>query len=107
MLIKKILLAAGGLIPAIITPALAAAPNTAVQYAPAANWVQPSPAPTQASVPDNAPVRVIYTDAQIHVSGDKTDTYTAYRIRILKPEGLALGNVTLGWNPSKDRKSVV
>ena len=100
MLIKKILLAAGGLIPAIITPALAAAPNTAVQYAPAANWVQPSPAPTQASVPDNAPVRVIYTDAQIHVSGDKTDTYTAYRIRILKPEGLALGNVTLGWNPS-------
>lgn len=40
-----------------------------------------------------------YSDTQVRVEAGSTETYTDYRIKVLKPEALALGNLTLTWQP--------
>lgn len=71
-----------------------------VAYAPAGNWVLPPPSPTDGAAPADAPFRFIYTDKQVRLGAAGQETYSAYRVRILKPEGLALGNLGITWNPS-------
>lgn len=73
-----------------------------IAYAPPEAWVAPPPAPTNAPSPEGAAVRVVLTDNQVKMTPTGDETYTAYRLKILKPEALALANVSATWNPSTD-----
>lgn len=70
-----------------------------VNYAPAASWVVPAPTPTSTpSLPGSA-YRIDYSDTQVHAANGGTETFADYRLKILKPEALSLGNLTLTWQP--------
>ena len=47
---------------------LASAGTRDVQYAETPRWVIPVPAPTASQTPDGAPLRVVYSDYQIHLT---------------------------------------
>jgi tetratricopeptide (TPR) repeat protein len=88
---------------AILAPAGAAwAGSHEVQYGAPAAWVAAPPGPTNAAAPEGAAVRMVYTDFQIRMTPSGDENYTAYRMKILTPEGLAAANVVAGWNPSTD-----
>lgn len=71
-----------------------------VQYGPTPDWVLPSPAPTQIQPPEGAPVRVVYSDTQSRMGDRGTETYNAYRMKLLTPEALAAGNISATWDPA-------
>src|SRR6476646_5568537 len=66
--------------------------------APAA-WVVPVPTPTTAPTGEGAPYRVVYSDQQVHLGPDGVEIFQAYRVKVLKPEALALANLSLTWSP--------
>ena len=80
-------------------PSPSRAENDQVLRAPVPDWVQPSePLP----VPDNAAgaVFVRYQDFVVHLDADGQANYSSYRIRILHPAALQLGNLSIAWRPS-------
>jgi hypothetical protein len=76
------------------------ADNKEVRYAPEASWVASVPAPTLAETPPGAAVRVGYFDNQVLLGSRGMEVYQAFRIRILKPEALQVGNLSITWNPA-------
>lgn len=86
--------------------AAAATPAGEVAYAPPAAWVRPPPAPTDAATPPEAPFRFIYNDQQVRLGEDGEELFAAFRVRILKPEALALGQVGVVWSPSGGNATV-
>jgi len=70
-----------------------------VQYVEAPSWVVPAPAPTEGPTADGAPIRVVYSDNQIRLGPDGFEDFQSYRLKILRPEGLAAGNVAVSWSP--------
>jgi Domain of Unknown Function with PDB structure (DUF3857)/Transglutaminase-like superfamily len=77
-----------------------------VQYGAAPSWVKPAlAAPTDAQTSD-ALFRIVFQDNQERVSKGTLESYTAYRIKILKPEALALGNIRVLWSPSAGSATV-
>jgi hypothetical protein len=70
-----------------------------VQVAPVPDWVAPVPAPTSSATPANAPVRVVYSDNQVRLGADEDEIYSAYRLKILQPQALSVGNISITWNP--------
>lgn len=76
------------------------ADNKEVRYAPEASWIAPVPAPTLAEAPAGAAVRVAYSDYQIFLGSNGMEVYQAFRMRILKPEALQVGNLSITWNPA-------
>ncbi|PWT85902.1 MAG: transglutaminase [Acidobacteria bacterium] len=70
-----------------------------VQYAAPPSWVLPVPTPTDAKTPDGASYRVVYSDNQIHFGSNGIEAFQAYRLKILRADALAAGNITLTWNP--------
>ncbi len=88
---------------AILTVAASAhAASPSVQYAAQLPWVIAPPAPTAEPDPSGAAVRVVYMDKQVRLGKSESETYTAYRVKILRPEGLAAGSVVGTWNPDTD-----
>jgi hypothetical protein len=71
-----------------------------VRYAPEAGWIAPLPAPTSADTPAGAATRVVYSDNQVFLGSNGMEVYQAIRIRILKPEALQVGNLSITWNPA-------
>lgn len=61
------------------------------------------PAPTPA---DERPVEVLVHDQQILVEPGKTTTYTEVALKIRTADGLAVGNVSIPWQPATDRVTV-
>jgi len=89
----------------VSAPVLADAPRQ-VLYGPAPAWVR-TISPTAADAqPSDAAFRIIYQDLQERVDKGKLESYTAYRIRILKPEALALGNIQIVWSPGAGTATV-
>jgi transglutaminase-like putative cysteine protease len=70
-----------------------------IRYAGPPDWVVRVPEPTESESPAGAPIRVEHLDFQIHTGLNGEEIFNAWRVRILKPEGLAAGNVTLAWYP--------
>jgi hypothetical protein len=70
-----------------------------VQYTAVPSWVIPVPAPTDSPTPDGAPYRVVYADNQLHLGPDGLEIYQAYRMKILKPDALSAGNISVTWSP--------
>lgn len=77
-----------------------------VIYEAAPAWVRPAPAASPTAPPAEAPLKVNYIDSQARIAALGNDVYTAYSLTILKPEGLAAGNVALTWNPAGGSASV-
>src|SRR5690348_2464408 len=79
----------------------AAAPGGAtsseVIYGKPPAWILPPPNGTSAAAPEGAPVRIEYSDTQVRVIGDGSETYSAYRLKLLKPDALNLGNIVATW----------
>ena len=73
-----------------------------VQYGAPPAWVAPAPQPTQAASLEGAPIRVVYTDIQVRMTAAGDEDYSAFRMKILTPEGLPAANVTATWDPSTD-----
>ena len=53
-------------------------------------------------VPETASGSVFFRrqDAEIHLSGENQAQYLGYRIKILQPSALQLGNISIAWDPS-------
>lgn len=82
-----------------LSPGIAMAGNDKVTTGPVPGWVSPSellPLPAEPS----GPIFVRREDTLIHVDGRGQAQYQGYRIRILHPNALQLGNLTLTWNPA-------
>jgi TonB family protein len=73
-----------------------------LHYGPPGDWVVPAPSPTDAPAPPGAPYRYVYSDIQVRLGPEGDETYTGQRVKILSPDGLSIGNVSLTWNPSTD-----
>lgn len=91
---------------ATVSAAAAGDRKPKLRYAQADAWVKPAPGVTETDAPADAPLRFSYSDTQVRVLPTGTQTYNAFRVRILKPEGLPIGNVTVSWNPSSDDATV-
>jgi hypothetical protein len=93
-----------GVAVAVCAAGAAHAGSKVVQYAPAPAWIKAAPVPSPAPTAEGAPLRVVYFDSQTRFTGNAQgeESYTAYRMKILKPEALSVGNLTIGWNPSSD-----
>jgi hypothetical protein len=92
----------GGILIGAIALALAYPANAEkrkVQHAEPPSWVIPAPVPTDSQTPDGAPYRVVYSDNQIHLGPDGFEAFQAYRLKILRPEALPLGSISLTWSP--------
>ena len=79
-----------------------------VEYGPPPAWVVPAPAPAAGAGAgaSDAVFRVVYQDNQERVVNGTVESYSAYRVKILKPEALALGNVSVVWSPSAGSATV-
>lgn len=66
---------------------------------PAPAWVAPSPL---MPVPETATGSVFFRrqDVEVHLSDRGQAQYLGYRIRILQPSALHLGNISIAWDPS-------
>jgi hypothetical protein len=71
-----------------------------VQYGPPPAWVATSPINAADPNPGDAAFRVIYQETQDRVTNGTLEHYSAFRAKILKPEALVLGNVSVIWSPS-------
>lgn len=69
-----------------------------VQRGPAPDWATPSdlmPVPEDAS----GMIFVRRQDVIVHLGGKGQEQYLGYRFKILHPNGLNLGNLSIAWNP--------
>ena len=77
----------------------ASALSDQVRRGPTAAWVKPS---ALLPVPPDAGGLLFMRrqDMEIHFSDEGQAQYLGYRIKILHPNALALGNISLAWNPT-------
>lgn len=64
-------------------------------------WVVPPPAIDPNPAP-GAPVHYEYVDRQLRLLPDREESFVQLRMRLLKPEALAFGDLTETWNPETD-----
>jgi hypothetical protein len=101
--IKHAALASGAL---LVSTAAWADEHKEVQYGSLPSWVAPAPVNSAVQLPSDAMLRFVYQETQQLVSNGTRESYTAYRVKILKPEALALGNIQFGWSPSAGTATV-
>ncbi len=77
-----------------------------VQYAPAPAWILPPPPASPNAAPEGASFRVAYNDTQVRFTDRGTETYAAYRLKILAPEALDAGKIALTWDPDGGEATV-
>jgi hypothetical protein len=72
----------------------------AIKFGPAPSWILP--APVAEPPPTDAPaVCVVYSDGETRIGPKGTENYFDYRVKVMKPDGLAVGNVKITWNPAQ------
>lgn len=68
--------------------------------APPANWVRPTPLPTDDGKLGEAAVRIVLQDQQVRLTPGGDDFYVETAVRIQTPQGLAaMGTISLPWKP--------
>jgi transglutaminase-like putative cysteine protease len=77
-----------------------------VRYDQKPAWVAPAPSATEIASPAGAPYRILYHDSQIHFAKDFAENNTSFRVRILAPQALAIGSLSLAWNPASQSVTV-
>ena len=75
------------------------AENNKIQTGPVPSWAIPS---QLMPVPENASglAFIRRQDALVHLNEQGTEQYIGYRIKILHPNALQLGNISISWNPA-------
>lgn len=83
----------------------ASAADNRVQRGPAPSWVVPS---ELMPVPENASglVFVRRQDVVVHLNAKGQEHYLGYRMKILHPNALQAGNLSVAWNPSAGTPTV-
>lgn len=81
-------------------PVGAAADPSTIVYAPAGTWVLPPPSTAPDATPEGALLKFAFVDGQVRVTPAGAESFSSYRVTILRPEALAVGNITLTWNPA-------
>ncbi|MGC6328447.1 DUF3857 domain-containing transglutaminase family protein [Rhizorhabdus sp. FW153] len=94
---------AGGACP---LSAWAAPAGAELAYGPAASWIAPPPPPTTGRAPPDAAYRLVYQDGQVRITDKGEEIYSAYRVKILKSDGLSFGKMSLMWNPSSGSATI-
>jgi hypothetical protein len=85
---------------------LCAEPSKDVRYGAVPPWVQPIASPATDVKAADAIFRMVYQDQQERVGKGAIESYSAYRLKILKPEALPLGNIRLVWSPNAGTATV-
>jgi tetratricopeptide (TPR) repeat protein len=85
-------------------PAYPAVAADVLKIGNAPDWVVPRPIPD--ARPSNAPTAILLSDQQTRFDEGKIVTYSEMALKIQNPQGLAAGNVTLGWQPATDTVTV-
>jgi hypothetical protein len=80
-------------------------PVREVQYGPFPDWVRPVSGAAEPK-PSDAAFRVIYQDTEQRAQQGMLETFSGYRVKILKPEALAFGNISVLWSPSAGTATV-
>jgi len=84
---------------AVLAAGAAHAENGKVQRGPAPKWaVQSEPMPVPADAAGAVFVR--QQDSEVHLDDKGQLLYTGYRIKVLHPNALQIGNISLAWNPA-------
>ena len=89
----------------LLVPQTVYAQNNQVQRGPVPNWVIPSelmPVPANAS----GLVFVRRQETLIHLDDKGQAQYTGYRIKLLHPNALQIGNISIDWNPASGAPTV-
>jgi hypothetical protein len=94
------------LVTTALVPASAWAATDKPLSAPAPAWVKPTAAPTGASTDDQGAVQILLQDQQIAFMPGKTSTYAESVVKIAKPEGLGVGNLSFAWDPERQMPTV-
>jgi hypothetical protein len=84
---------------AVFIASQSGAAQNEVQYGAVPGWTIPVPIGGDSPEPENAPVRFGYFDYQIHLGPNGDEIFSAYRLKILRPEALNAGNITVSWLP--------
>jgi len=82
------------------------AQDAAVQYAPVPSWVVPMQPHAIAGTRSDGAVHFTYSDFQVMSNGEGTEEYSAYRVKLLRPDALAMGNINLAWMPEAGAATV-
>jgi hypothetical protein len=83
----------------VLAGGTAYADSTQVQRGAAPNWaVQSEPTPVPAGA--GGAVFMRRQDTEVHLDGKGQLLYNSYRIKILHPNALQLGNLSIAWNPA-------
>ena len=56
--------------------------------------------------PKEGLIHFVYSDVQVTTDGAGTEAYQAFRVRLLRPEALALGNINVAWMPDAGSATV-
>ncbi|MES2903807.1 MAG: DUF3857 domain-containing protein [Pseudomonadota bacterium] len=83
-------------------PALAA---DALKFGPPPAWVSALAVPKPKAAID-APIEVLLDDQQYWLEAGRISRYTSVAYRIVKPEGLPAGNLSVSWSPDTDTTTV-
>lgn len=81
-------------------------PLKGVRYASAGAWVVVPPTISSAPTPPGAPVHILFADQQVRITSNGQEEYSASRIKLLTPEGLAVGNIAISWAPANEQMVV-
>lgn len=88
-----------------LAPGPVSAQNDQIQRGPVPDWVVPSdPLP----VPENTSglVFVRFQDVLVHLDEKGQSQYLGYRMKILHPNALQAGNISIAWNPASGAPTV-
>jgi hypothetical protein len=88
---------------AAATPAFAQAET--VIFAPPASWARPTP-PTPAPTEASGLVAFERNDIHTHLDAAGLSRFHSYRVKLLHPQALQLGNIALSWKPSSGSATV-
>lgn len=83
----------------VLAGAAAHAATNQVQRGPVPNWItqsEPMPVPADAA----GAVFIRRQDTEVHLDDRGQSLYNSYRIKILHPNALQLGNLSIAWNPA-------
>lgn len=69
-----------------------------IRYGEAPQWVQPPPSRTGTPATEGA-IDVRFNDTQVRILDSGLASFASYRIKLLQPEALPLGNINLAWDP--------
>ncbi len=88
------------------TSSAAAVAADELKFGAPASWIVPRPIPETSNAPADAPIAVMMADQQIALQPGKISVYAETAIKIQNGQGLAIGNLSLPWDPTTSTVTV-